>query len=88
MSLSLALWAHAGHIYQIESPPLPWLWPALNILAIALQLLAVFLNRRSLLVAGFAPLLIACLHERDITLLVGDVLAMLGLWFCLRPQKT
>lgn len=73
-----------GTIYWIPDPFLPWLWPALAITGIALQILAIFYGKRVLVIAAFPLVLLGAWPERDVTLIAGDLAACIGLWFCLR----
>lgn len=76
--------AFAQTTYYINAPFLPWLWPALAILGVALELAAIWAKRRLLLLAGIALVTAGCLPERDITLFTGNLLACAGLWYYLK----
>jgi len=71
--------AKAGTVWQINAPFAPWLWPAMAILGIVLQLGS--LRRQSRLLAWIGCLLVmaGAWPEKDITLATGDILACLGL---------
>lgn len=72
-----------GEIYYITGDPLGWLYPALIIMGICLQLAAIFFKMRILLIAGMIMITGGAFAERDLTIMVGDFLATIGLFLCL-----
>lgn len=78
--------ASAQSVFIISGPDMPWLWPALELSGLAMQLAAAVFRKRLLLPAGFIPICAGCYIERDISLFVGDALAWIGLWFYLKKM--
>lgn len=76
--------ALAQTTYYLEAPFAPWLWPLLAVSGIALQIVAAFLRRPVMLAAGLGLTVAGCAPDRDLTLMTGDILASLGLWYCLK----
>ena len=76
--------AMAGTTYYIEGPLLPWLWPALDLAGLAIQLLAAITRIKWLVWPGFILICAGCFPERDLTLAVGDAVASLALFYILR----
>lgn len=70
-------------VWHIPGNTLGWLWPAMALLGISLQLAAVWKGRRLWLLAGFLLLLAGGVAESDITLIIGDLSAGLALWLML-----
>lgn len=78
--------AFAQSVYYIAAPFAPWLWPALAVTGIALQLLATILKKPLLLAGGLILAIAGTIPDRDLTLLTGDILACSGLWYCMRKR--
>ena len=84
----------AGRIFTVQAPLLPWLAPGCILAGVALQLgvLALPLARKKPLalregfvcVAGAALVFIGAALDRDITVAVGEALALFGIWFAWR----
>ncbi len=72
--------ALAQTTYHLANPFAPWLWPLCAITGLTLQLYALFCKKRLFLLAGLALIIAGTIPERDITLLVGDLLLCAGLW--------
>lgn len=83
--------AEAGRIFTLPAPFAPWLAPASILAGIALQLGALaFLRARKrglaareglACAAGAALVLTGAALDRDITVAVGEALALTGIWF-------
>lgn len=72
-----------GAIYVIEAPLTPWLWPALSLMAIFLQLAAIYYKNVFSLILGLLLIAVACLVEKDLALFIGDLavtILLLFLW--------
>ncbi|MDE6735115.1 MAG: hypothetical protein K2J64_06595 [Desulfovibrio sp.] len=92
--LSPAAITEAGRVFVVPGPLLPWLAPACILAGIALQLGALaFLGARKkplalrtgLVCAGGALLVLTgAALDRDITVAVGEALALAGIWFAWR----
>ena len=86
--------AEAGRIFTLPAPFLPWLAPACILAGVALQLGALAflgarkrpLSLRSGLACGAGALLVltGAALDRDITVAVGEALALAGIWFAWR----
>ena len=84
----------AGRLFTLPAPFLPWLAPACILAGIALQLGALMFLRarkrplglREGLVCGAGALLVltGAALDRDITVAVGEALALAGIWFAWR----
>ena len=86
--------ADAGRIFTVPAPLLPWLAPACILAGIAVQLGALaFLRARKRplglregLACGAGALFVfaGAALDRDITVAVGEALALAGIWFAWR----
>ncbi|MDE5879736.1 MAG: hypothetical protein K2G99_06920, partial [Desulfovibrio sp.] len=83
-----------GRLFTLAAPPLPWLAPGCILAGVALQLLALFCarggrgltrGRLALCIAGALIVFAGAALDRDVTVAVGEALALAGLllaWRC------
>lgn len=76
--------SQTGTLYTLEAPFLPWIWAAMEIAGIAIQLAGFWLKKSWFLGAGTLAVMIGGLPERDITLMVGDGCIALALLYILK----
>lgn len=92
--LSPAAVTETGGVFVLPAPALPWLAPACILAGVALQLGALALCRARgtgltkgaalLCVAGALLVFAGGAADRDITVAVGEALALAGIWFAWR----
>ena len=93
---ALAAGAPGGRVFALSAPFLPWLAPALILAGAALQLAAVALNRgsgagalrrrRLACCAGALLIWAGAALDGDVTVAVGEALALVGLWAAWRAR--
>lgn len=69
-----------GALYVISGDSLPWLYPALELAGLCLQTRALFVYNKFLLWLGAAVVAAGAIPERDLSLLVGDLLLTLTIY--------
>lgn len=76
-----------GATYYLDAPLLPWLWPALEIAAIVIQLVSLRFNSSLWLGCGWLIGQCGAWPDRDITFAIGNSLASLGLLHLYRKKS-
>lgn len=94
--LTPAAVTEAGRVFVVPGPPLPWLAPALILAGIALQLAVLARLHRGragltrgavfLCAAGACLVFVGAALERDVSVAVGEALALTGIWFAWRKR--
>lgn len=67
--------------YYVIAPPWPRIWAIAEVAGLLAQIVSLYAKTAVLFYVGVCVCLLAAFFDRDLTLLVGQILAVVAVWY-------